>query len=516
MVRTLVLVRHGKAEKAQDDSSDLYRELTPDGRHALEIAYPRTFSLLEDYDDVNVWSSPAIRAMQTAQVVASVLGVDGIEVDQTLYDQNYDALLGQIATTPEETVVVVGHVPSLDAIASHLLGRQVRLSKGAAIALELPQPAPAAEGEAAGSTPALPSSASLLWFVDGPKSSAWGSLVSIEGEVTASAGELAAEAERFFTNPDDVDALCDFRMAVRRLRSLVSFLSPWESKKQAERADKILRNLLDATARLRGIDIFSQTVDDLVEAGELGENSLLPVACAHERKLERSSFMELVRKKGLVKKVDSLVEELSAFRWKKSVLARGLGEGDLRSRFDEELDALDQALFGLDLSSANAVYDARRDAKELHYVANRLGVVLGDERAQMSQYMDEIQRDLGALCNARTNATLADEFRHSPRFRGVRADLGVAGRDQSEVVSAIVSGMRRREATDEAAVDEEDVPAETGALEESAALEADVATEAGALAEVTDPAENPEDAATGVAPEDAAPVADAAPQIPAE
>ena len=132
MVRTLVLVRHGKAEKAQDDSSDLYRELTPDGRHALEIAYPRTFSLLEDYDDVNVWSSPAIRAMQTAQVVASVLGVDGIEVDQTLYDQNYDALLGQIATTPEETVVVVGHVPSLDAIASHLLGRQVRLSKGAA------------------------------------------------------------------------------------------------------------------------------------------------------------------------------------------------------------------------------------------------------------------------------------------------------------------------------------------------------------------------------------------------
>ncbi len=339
MVRTLVLVRHGKAEKAQDDSSDLYRELTPDGRHALEIAYPRTFSLLEDYDDVNVWSSPAIRAMQTAQVVASVLGVDGIEVDQTLYDQNYDALLGQIATTPEETVVVVGHVPSLDAIASHLLGRQVRLSKGAAIALELPQPAPAAEGEAAGSTPALPSSASLLWFVDGPKSSAWGSLVSIEGEVTASAGELAAEAERFFANPDDVDALCDFRM---------------ESKKQAERADKILRNLLDATARLRGIDIFSQTVDDLVEAGELGENSLLPVACAHERKLERSSFMELVRKKGLVKKLDALVEELSSFRWKKSVLARGLSEEDLRSRFDEELDALDQALFGLDLSSANA------------------------------------------------------------------------------------------------------------------------------------------------------------------
>lgn len=472
MVRTLVLVRHGKAEKAPDDSSDLYRELTPDGRHALEIAYPRTFSLLEDYDDVNVWSSPAIRAMQTAQVVANVLGVDGIEVDQTLYDQNVDAILAQISTTSEDTVVIVGHVPSLDAIASRLLGKDIRLNKGAALALELPQPAATAEEEA---TPA-----SLLWFVDGPKPSVWGSLVSIEGEVTASAGELAACAERFFNNPDDADALCDFRMAVRRLRSLVSFLAPWESKKQAERADKVLRNLLDATARLRGIDIFSQTVDDLVEAGELGENSLLPVACAHERKLERSSFMELVRKKGLVKKLDALVEELSGFRWKKSVLARGLSEEDLRSRFDEELDALDQALFGLDLSSANAVYDARRDAKELHYVANRLGVVLGDERAQMSQYMDEIQRDLGALCNARTNATLADEFRHSPRFRGVRADLGVAGRDQSEVVSAIVSGMKHREASDEAAEEgalSEEAPAEDTAEVETTAPTEDATTE---------------------------------------
>ena len=201
--------------------------------------------------------------------------------------------------------------------------------------------------------------------------------------------------------------------------------------------------------------------------------------------------MELVRKKSLVKKLDALVEELSGFRWKKSVLVRGLSEEDLRSRFDEELDALDQALFGLDLSSANAVYDARRDAKELHYVANRLGVVLGDERAQMSQYMDEIQRDLGALCNARTNATLADEFRHSPRFRGVRADLGVAGRDQSEVVSAIVSGMKRREASDQEA--EEPAPSEEPAVpeEEAATAAEDAAPEAEGASPAADAPDTP-------------------------
>ena len=64
----------------------------------------------------------------------------------------------------------------------------------------------------------------------------------------------------------------------------------------------------------------------------------------------------------------------------------------------------------------------------------------------MSEYLDEIQRELGALSDARSNKQLAEECSKSPRFRGVRADLGIVARDQAEVVSAITSGMERREA----------------------------------------------------------------------
>ena len=110
------------------------------------------------------------------------------------------------------------------------------------------------------------------------------------------------------------------------------------------------------------------------------------------------------------------------------------------------MGALDEDLFGLDLADAKAVTNARRDAKEVHYVASRLGVVLGPERAQMSAFMDEIQNELGSLSIASDNQKLASEFSKSPRFRGVRADLGVVARDQAEVVSATLSGLRRREA----------------------------------------------------------------------
>ena len=182
-----------------------------------------------------------------------------------------------------------------------------------------------------------------------------------------------------------------------------------------------------------------------MESGELGENCLLPMACAKERALECSSLVTLMRKRNAVKDLKRLARDLSALSWKSRVAERGLTAEDFRARFDMEFNEVDEDLFGLDLRDGNAVHVARRDAKEMRYVAERLGGVLGPERAQMGEYLDEIQRELGALSDARSNQLLAEECAKSPRFRGVRADLGVVARDQAEVVSAITSGMERRE-----------------------------------------------------------------------
>ncbi|WP_444327865.1 hypothetical protein, partial [Paratractidigestivibacter sp.] len=105
-----------------------------------------------------------------------------------------------------------------------------------------------------------------------------------------------------------------------------------------------------------------------------------------------------------------------------------------------ELAGLDDALFGLDLRDPEAVHLARRDAKEMHFVARALAGVIGDDCAKTSEYMDNIQGELGALGDAYRNERLANEYSLSPRFRGVRADLGVVARDQAEVASAILAG----------------------------------------------------------------------------
>ena len=286
----------------------------------------------------------------------------------------------------------------------------------------------------------------LRWYVAGPEVASWEELASVERAVALAASDLSARSEAFLAKPEDAEGLRQFRMGLRRVRSLLQFLAPWQTKKQNRRSEHVLKELQVASARLRALDILSECVDGLVESGELGENSLLPMACAKERALECASLITDMRKRHAAKGLGKLARDLAHLSWKSKVAERGLTSEDFRARFDEQFNEVDEDLFGLDLRDGDAVYVARRDAKEMHYVAERLGEVLGADRAQMSEYLDEIQMELGALSDARSNKQLAEECAKSPRFRGVRADLGVVARDQAEVVSAITSGLERREA----------------------------------------------------------------------
>lgn len=432
MVKTLVLVRHGAPEASSASGSDLDRRLTSSGARALRVTFPRTFALLGDDVEPVIWSSPATRALETAEVVAAATGTEDIEVHQSLYAQDISAFLTELEATDALCVIAVGHAPFVDHLATRLLGTCPTFGKGTAVAIDIPD-GPSGRGV-------------LRWYVTGPEVTSWEELASVERAVSASAADLVARAEALISSPDNSEDLLQFRIAIRRVRSLLQFLAPWQSKKQNRRCEHVLKELQVASGRLRALDILSETVSGLVESGELGDNSLLPIACAKERSLECSSLLALMRKRHSAKDLKKLARDLSNLKWKGRVAEKGLTSEDFRERFDKEFNEVDEDLFGLDLRDGDAVYVARRDAKEMHYVAERLGDVLGPERAQMSEALDEIQRELGNLSDARSNKRLADECAKSPRFRGVRADLGVVARDQAEVVSAITSGMERREA----------------------------------------------------------------------
>ena len=155
MIKTLVLVRHGKAQPISAAPSDFDRELLPKGERALRKAYPRTFTLLEGEPDIHIWSSPAARALGTAEVIGEVLGIDPDEftlIDE-VYEQDFDATLSAIMGAEAETVVLVGHIPLVEDLAARL-GADLPFDTGAAACFSMP----AASG--------IPR---LKWFVQGPR-----------------------------------------------------------------------------------------------------------------------------------------------------------------------------------------------------------------------------------------------------------------------------------------------------------------------------------------------------------
>lgn len=167
MSLTVVLVRHGKAEKKASGQPDEARALTHAGREALKEAFPRSLSLLHHSPagGIEVWVSPALRAYETADEVCEVIGVDETQDHPCLFEQDVPAFVSELSARFREgpgTVVVVGHVPFMDKASGVLCGCELPFGTGAMAAIEFDSdPAVSLdEGKAPGK---------LQWFVQGPR-----------------------------------------------------------------------------------------------------------------------------------------------------------------------------------------------------------------------------------------------------------------------------------------------------------------------------------------------------------
>ena len=121
----LYLLRHGTAERQSAGASDRERALTEAGRaqvRQLADGIKRLGWPLE-----RIYSSPYRRASETAELLASTLGVQA----------SFEGLL-QLGSSPEDVeellsradhqhVMLVGHQPDLSRLSKHLTGRRLNL-----------------------------------------------------------------------------------------------------------------------------------------------------------------------------------------------------------------------------------------------------------------------------------------------------------------------------------------------------------------------------------------------------
>lgn len=121
-MKTLLLMRHGRAEKFSDYQSDIFRELLRSGIEETRIIGNKVRA--NGFTPDIIISSKARRAEETAKVMASCLHADAesIVVDYRIFEAFETELLEIIMELPDElsSVLIVGHNPTLSQLSFRL------------------------------------------------------------------------------------------------------------------------------------------------------------------------------------------------------------------------------------------------------------------------------------------------------------------------------------------------------------------------------------------------------------
>jgi phosphohistidine phosphatase len=119
----LLIVRHAPAGDPAaweaEGKDDRLRPLTPDGKKQMRRAIAGLATLVREIDVLA--SSPLVRAMQSAQIVASEFGCDIVTVEELEPKRDPEELLQWLKQQrSDHTIAVVGHEPHLSTLIGHL------------------------------------------------------------------------------------------------------------------------------------------------------------------------------------------------------------------------------------------------------------------------------------------------------------------------------------------------------------------------------------------------------------
>jgi phosphohistidine phosphatase len=135
MATQLWLLRHGEAEP-HDARDDFVRRLTPRGEAQSRAAGAAMAALGLTFQAV--YTSPKVRARDTARIACESLGCEPIEHEAlTSGFDGDDARELAASAGPEQRVLVVGHNPDFEQVVYDLTGARVDFKKGGVAGIRL-------------------------------------------------------------------------------------------------------------------------------------------------------------------------------------------------------------------------------------------------------------------------------------------------------------------------------------------------------------------------------------------
>ncbi len=133
MAIQVILLRHGIAENLGEDGDDYKRTLSKNGIEKLHRRLPQIKPLVDHPKATYIWSSPLVRARETAMILGEIVGVNDVTYMNFIGNgvfQDFHDMLKEVSD--ETTIFVVGHEPYLSQWAWALAKSRIPFKKGGA------------------------------------------------------------------------------------------------------------------------------------------------------------------------------------------------------------------------------------------------------------------------------------------------------------------------------------------------------------------------------------------------
>jgi phosphohistidine phosphatase len=135
MSNELWLLRHGKAEP-HDARPDFERRLTERGEKQARAAGRALAALELEFE--HVFTSPRVRALQTAQLACEALGLEPVVHEPLSGGFSRDDALELLAGVSEDArILIVGHEPDFSQLVHDFSGGRIDLKTGGVAAVRL-------------------------------------------------------------------------------------------------------------------------------------------------------------------------------------------------------------------------------------------------------------------------------------------------------------------------------------------------------------------------------------------
>lgn len=134
MSKYIILYRHGMPKDKATAPNDDLRELSIRGRRLINRSIFGFKKMLGIKKQIKIYSSPRLRARQTAELLASELSVERPQYFEFLATGGNIKLLKQIIeqVEPRTVAIIIGHQPFLSVWSQELSGSYLPFKKGTA------------------------------------------------------------------------------------------------------------------------------------------------------------------------------------------------------------------------------------------------------------------------------------------------------------------------------------------------------------------------------------------------